>query len=218
MADPDRSTHSASRTRAAPKTSGRLVWPAMLGIALGTAVGGYLFWSHGQAQQAGETATDPGLDKPTAEECAIAQAALKAIHASGDDAGWRANLGPLTLKARSQGINPVDVPGYADDEADNLRGKTIADWRGCAGMGAYVRGLSWSAMRADEDIAEVGLARPGVSASGDQAKVYELVAAPRQDAGGALMLARGPRLVTLARGPNQVWRVTTTSDLSRRGH
>jgi hypothetical protein len=185
----------------------------MLGIALGTAVGGYLFWSHGQAQHVGETATDPGLDKPTPEECAIARSALTAMHASGDDAGWRASLGPLTLKARSQGINPVDVPGYADDEADNLRGKTIADWRGCAGMVAFMRGLGWSPMSGDLDIAEVGLARPSVSASGDQAKVYAMVGAPRQDAGGALMLARGPWLVTLRRN-GAAWRVTAIVNLA----
>ena len=206
MADPDRSTHSASRPRAAPKTPTRYVWPAMLGIALGTAVGGYLFWSHGQAQHAAETVTDPGLDKPSPQDCAIARAALAAIHASGNDARWRASLGPLTLKARSQGINPVDVPGYADDEADNLRGKTIADWRGCPGLGAFVRGLGWSPMSGDVDIAAVGLARPGVSAAGDEAKVYEMVGAPSQNAGGALMRARGPWLVTLHRD-GAAWQV-----------
>ena len=217
MADPDRSTHSAGLARAAPKTPVRFVWPALFGIALGTAVGGYLFWSHGQAQRAAETVTDPGLDKPTPAECAIARAALSAIHAAGADARWRAGLGALTLKARSQGINPVDVPGYADDEADNLRGKTIADWRGCADLGVFVRGLGWSAMSDGEDIAEVGLARPGVNAAGDEAKVYEMVGAPRQDAGGALMLARGPWLVTLHRGANGVWSVAATSALAHAG-
>jgi hypothetical protein len=218
MADPDRSTHSARRARAARKSPVRYVWPALLGIGLGTAVGGYLFWSHVQAQYVAETVTEPGLDKPASEECAIARAALAALHGSGVDAGWRASYGPLTLQARSQLINPVDVAGYADDEADNLRAKAIADWRGCAGMGAFVRSLGWSPIGGDEDIAEVGLARPGVSASGDQAKVYEMVAAPRQDAGGALMLARGPWLATLARRPNRVWRVITTTNLSRPGH
>jgi len=214
MADPDRSTHSVRKARA-PAIPGRYVWPALLGLAFGTAVAGYVFWSHGHAQHVAESVSDPDLDKPTPAECAIARAALTAIHASGDDARWRASLGALTLKNRSQRINPVDVPGYADDESDNLRSKTAADWRACADMGAFVRGLGWSPMSDDVDIAELGLARPGVSASGDEAKVYEMVGAPRQDAGGALMLARGPWLVTLARGPNEVWRVTDRADLTK---
>jgi hypothetical protein len=234
MADPDRSTLRAGKARAGRSTPARYIWPALIGVALGTAVGGYLFWSHGRSQQAAETVADPSLDKPSPEDCAIARAALAAIHASGDDARWRASLGPLTLKARSQGVNPVDVPGYADDEADNLRGKTIADWRGCEGLGGFVRSLGcktiadwrgceglggfvrslgWSAMSGDEGIAEVGLARPGVNAAGDQAMVYEMVGAPRQDAGGALMLARGPWLVTLHRD-GVAWRVTATTDIA----
>ena len=213
MADPDRSTLRAGKARAGRSTPARYIWPALIGVALGTAVGGYLFWSHGRSQQAAETVADPSLDKPSPGDCAIARAALAAIHASGDDARWRASLGPLTLKARSQGVNPVDVPGYADDEADNLRGKTIADWRGCEGLGGFVRSLGWSAMSGDEGIAEIGLARPGVNAAGDQAKVYEMVGAPRQDAGGALMLARGPWLVTLHRD-GVAWRVTATTDIA----
>ena len=218
MPEPDRSTQRAGLARGAPKSPSRFVLPALLGVGLGTAVGGYLFWSNGQAQHAAETVAEPGLDKPAPEECAIARAALSAVSAAGDVDRWHAALGPLTMKARSQRTNPVDVPGYGDDEADNLRSKPIADWRGCAGMGAFVRALGWSAMRDDADIAEVGLARPGVNAAGDEAKVYEMVGAPRQDVGGALMLARGPWLATLHRAANGTWRVTAAAEVSRHGH
>src|SRR5579871_4082255 len=168
MADQrDRSTGERRLTSRGASPS-RLVLPLLLGFLAGTAAfAGYLYWSNQRSQRAAETATEPGLAKPDPADCRIVQAALAAIHASGDDVRWRASLGPLTLKSRSQGINPVDVPGYTDDEADNLRGKISADWRGCAGMGAFVRGLGWTAMSSDEDIAEVGVAPPGVNAAGD---------------------------------------------------
>lgn len=216
MPDPDRSTHSAGLARPSPKTPIRYLWAAMLGAAAGIAVGGYLFWSHGRAEHEAETTTEPGLDRPAPQECAAARAALTAMHASGDDVRWRESFGPLTLKTRSQTVNPVDVPGYSDDEADNLRAKAPADWRGCAGLGDFVRGLGLAPMSGDEDTAEVALGRPGFSAAGDEAKMYEVVRAPRQD-DGAMMLVRGPWLVTLRRD-GATWRTTAISDLSHRGH
>ncbi len=209
----DRST-GGHRLTSGGRSPTRLVWPLLFGFIAGTgAFAGYFYWSHQRAQLAAETAVEQGLAKPDPRDCAIARAALAAIHAAGDDARWRAALGPLTLKARSQTVNPVDVPGYADDEAENLRGKTAADWRGCAGMGGFVRSLGWSAMSGDEDIAEIGLAQPGVDAAGDEAKVYELVAAP-QPGSGALLRARGPWLATLHRD-GAGWRVTGRADVSR---
>ena len=198
----------------------RYVWPAMLGIVLGTAsVAGYVYWSQGKARQVVERVADPALAKPAAVECAIARAALTAVHASGDDKRWRANVrdSTMTLTAASHVINPADVPGYADDEADNLRVKVAADWRGCPGLGAFVRSLGWSAMGGDENIPELGLGRPGVNAACDEAKVYEAFAAPIGP-NDTPMLAAGPWLATLRRGADGAWRVSATTSLPRPGH
>jgi hypothetical protein len=215
-----RSTGGAGLTSGPRASPLRYLWPAMLGLVLGTAsFAGYVYWTQGQARQVAERVADPAVAKPAADECAIAQAALSAIHASGDDKRWRASVrdSTMTLTARSHVINPADVPGYADDEADNLRGKVAADWRGCAGLGVFVRSLGWSAMGGDDNIPELGLGRPGVNAAGDEAKVYEAFAAPLGP-NGAPVLARGPWLVTLHRDAGGAWRVTATTDLPRPGH
>ena len=101
------------------------------------------------------------MAKPTADECAIAQRGadrdprrrLRQGLADGRAASPRCRWPP-----HSKVINPADVAGYTDDEADNLRGKAAADWRWCPGMAAFVGGLGWSAMGGDEAIA---VHRPG---------------------------------------------------------
>ena len=216
MAEPP--SRSASPARKTPPPRIGFLWPAMVGGALGTAVALYLFWSHLQARHVAETVADPGLATPTPAECAIAKSALTAIHVAGEDARWEAGVGAttMTLKAHSQVINPVDVPGYTDDEADDVRGKGKADWRLCPGMDAFVRGLHWSAMSGDIDDAELGLSRPGVSKTGDEAKLYESFSAPAKgDNPEAPRQARGPWLATLVRVPDGAWRVTAIGDLSR---
>lgn len=215
---PDRSTHIAGLTSAKPPPgSRRYALPIVLGLVLGTgAFAGYLFWSHGVGQHAAEMAGDPDKAKPSAGECAIARAVLAAIHASSDDTRWRTGVGTttMTLKAGSQVINPADVSGYGDDEADDFRSKAAADWRWCPGMGVFVRGLGWGAMSDEADTPELSLGRPGMNAAGDEAKVYEAFMAPQAGA-GAQMLKRGPWLATLHPGPGGAWQVAETTDLTR---
>src|SRR5579864_6078677 len=64
----------------------RFLWPIALGLAVGSAIYyGYGWWSHrAPAQQAAADAPgDPDLDKPTADECAMARLAASAVHAAG---------------------------------------------------------------------------------------------------------------------------------------
>jgi hypothetical protein len=221
MADgADRSKRAVKRAggQASP---GRFVLPMALGLILGTATfAGYLFWSRINTQHALEAAPgDPDMAKPSAGECAIAQAALTAIHASGDDTRWRAAAAvkAMSLRAASQTINPSDVPGYGDEEAEDLRGKTAVDWRWCPGMGAFLHGLGWSPVNPDDSVANLALGRPGVNKAGDEAKTYEIFVVP-QAADGSLRVEGGPWLATLHRGAGDVWRVTSTTDLPRPGH
>lgn len=198
---------------------GRFVLPMALGLIAGTgAFAGYLIWSGIKTQHTLEAAPgDPDLAKPAAIDCSIAQAAVTAIHASGDDKRWEAAAGvkEMSLRATSQTINPSDVPGYSDDEIADLRAKTTADWRSCPGMGAFVRSLGWSAINPDESVANLALGRPGVNAAGDEAKVYETFVVPQPD-DGSLKLEGGPWLVTLHKDAGGVWRVTSTTALPRR--
>jgi hypothetical protein len=227
MADPpDRSTDTARLTSAKPRPEPhrgplRFAVPVILGVVLGSAAfGGYVFWSQGKAQHVAETVGEADMAKPAADECAIARAALAAIHASGDDARWPASVGAtaMTLKTYSPRVNPVDVPGFSDEEADNLRSKTTADWRWCAGMGDFVRGLRWRPMGADDSSALLGLARPAMNAAGDEAKLYETFAAPPAEGDTHAPLRRGPWLVTLHRNAGGAWQVESTTALSKASH
>jgi hypothetical protein len=170
-----------------------------------------------EQKQATDTTGDPDLAKPAPVECAIAQAALSAIHASGDDARWRAgaHVDVMSLRARSQVVNAADLPGYTDDEEDDLRSKSAADWRWCPGMGAFVTGLGWKAINPEETVAVVGLGRPGLSKDGGEAKVYETFLAPF---GGTLKMAAGPWVVTLHKGPAGAWTVVGTTPAPRPTH
>lgn len=193
------------------------MWPLLAGLALGTLAAGYLFWSRGEAQHLAETVGDPGMPRPAAEECAIARAAMSAIHSAGDDGRWIAASGwkTMTLRAHSQVVNPSDLPGYSDDEADDARVKPKADWRTCPGMADFVRSLHWDPLSADIDSAQLSLGRPGVSKAHDEAKLYEVFTAPAPDSNpDAPRLKRGPWLVTLHPGPGGAWRVTARDDLS----
>jgi hypothetical protein len=207
---------------AAPRPSPfRLLGPIALGLAAGSAIyGGYEYWSHQKAQHQAlvDAPGDADLAKPTADECAVARAALTAVHAAGADKAWRTGAGAseMSLVAQSKVINPADVSGYSDDEADNLRAKSAADWRWCPGMAAFVGGLGWSPM-GDDNMASVALGRPGMNKAGDEARAYEAFVAPKADSGGVLLLARGPWVVTLHKGPNGAWQVTSTDDLKRAG-
>ena len=207
------------RKRAGGQMSpGRLVLPMALGLIAGTgAFAGYLIWSGMKTQHTLEAAPgDPDLAKPAAVECAIAQAAVSAIHGAGDDKRWEAGAGvkEISLRATSQTVNPSDVPGYSDDEIADLRGKTTADWRACPGMGAFVRGLGWAAINPDESVANLAMGRPGVNTAGDEAKAYETFVVPDADE-GSLKLAGGPWLVTLHKDPGGAWHVTSTTALPR---
>jgi len=189
----------------------------LAGLVLGTAAYfGWRLWSDHQVQQVVAANGDADLAHPAAQECAIARAAIAAFHASGEDKRQLASAGEkaMTVTARSKVVNPIDVPGYADDEAQDLRGKSPPDWRWCAGLGAFVHGLGWSPMGADEDIPELGLGRPAINAAGDEAKVYEVFVAP--DANGGPRLKAGPWLATLRKGPGGAWAVTATTALPRR--
>ena len=112
----------------------------------------------------------------------------------------------MSLRTRSQVINPADFPNYSDDEEANLLGKAPADWRACAGVETFMTGLGWKPMGDDQDYAELGLGRPAVNKTADEAKVYETFSAPVQ---GGMKLAAGPWVATLRRGPNG-WQVSAT--------
>jgi hypothetical protein len=120
----------------------------------------------------------------------------------------------MSLAVYSKVINPADVSGYSDDEADNLRSKSAADWRWCPGMAAFVGGLGWRPMDGDDVVAALALGRPGLNKAGDEARAYEAFLAPRTDS-GVLRLTRGPWLVTLHKAPGGAWQVTSTDDLKR---
>jgi len=196
----------------------RVLAPIALGVVVGSALySGYMYWSHQKSQQAHADAPgDADLAKPAPEECAIARVALHAIQVAGADKAWQtgANVTEMSLAAQSKVINPADVAGYSDDEADNLRGKSAADWRWCPGMAAFVGGLGWRPMGGDDPIAVLALGRPGLNKAGDEARAYEAFLAPNPDT-GVLKLTRGPWLVTLHRNPNGAWLVTSTDDLKR---
>lgn len=218
MADQSGGSGRAGKRAAGQMSPGRFVLPMALGLIAGTgAFAGYLAWSGIKTQQTLVAAPgDPDLAKPSAVECAIAQAAVTAVHASGDDARWKTAAGvkAMSLRAASQVINPSDVPGLGDDEIADLRGKAAADWRSCPGMGTFVRGVGWSAIDPDESVANLALGRPGVNRAGDEAKAYEAFVAPQAD-DGALKLEGGPWLVTLHRGAGDGWRVVATTALPR---
>jgi hypothetical protein len=219
MSDDDRLTGSGRLTRVqrpAGVPPGLLI-PLVLGLVLGTAVAIYAFWSHTHDQHLAETVADPGMGGLPAQECAIAKAAIAAFHTSGQDARQSASVGAkeMTLKAHSLVVNPTDVPGYDDDEADDVRGKPKADWRACAGMGDFVRGLKWIPLSDDIDSAELSVSRPGVNTAGDEAKVYESFSGPTPDNHDATRETRGPWLLTLKKGANGTWVVAATADAPR---
>ena len=193
--------------------------PIALGLGVGSALYfGFMYWSHQQSQRQALTAAqgDPAMAKPTAEECAIARAALTAIHAARTDKTWLTGAGAdeMTLATDSKVINPADVAGYTDEEADDLRGKAAADWRWCPGMATFVGGIGWKPMGGDDPIAVLTLGRPGLNKAGDEARAYEAFMAPNPDS-GVLRLKNGPWLVTLHRAPNGAWQVTSTDALKR---
>jgi hypothetical protein len=196
-----------------------LVVPAALGLASGSAIYfSYLWWTHREVahQAVVAAAGDPDLDRPTADECAMARAVASAAHATGDDKRWEAAAGATTMSlgAHSKIINPADVAGFTDDEADNLRGKSAADWRWCAGISTFVTGLGWSQMGIDYGVAELGLGRAAVDKPGDEARMYEAFIAPKGDS-GMLMLTQGPWVVSLRKGPSGAWQVTSRDQLKK---
>jgi hypothetical protein len=197
----------------------RLLATIVAGLLVGSALyGGYMFWTHHKAQQALVDAPgDEDMAKPAAEECAIARAALASIHAAGSDKTWQKGVGvtEMSLAPYSKVINPADVAGYTDEEADNLRSKATADWRWCPGMAAAVGGFGWKPIGpGDNGVAVLGLGRPGMSKAGDEARVYEAFLSPSATT-GALHVTRGPWLATLHKGPSGAWQVTATDDLKR---
>lgn len=218
MPDKDRSTRIANLTRPrAPTARLAEVWPvlAVMLLILG-GLGGYALWSGARERDEAASATDAGLDKPSAAECAIAEAAMDAAHGAGADARWaaRAGGGEFALRPHTGIVNPVDIPGYSDDEADNLRGKGEGDWRGCVGMGAFVRRLGWAPLGGDADAPQLGLGRPALNTAGDEAKVYETFAPPAGD-------GEGPRpksqhwLETLHKSRSGArWQVTASTNLA----
>jgi hypothetical protein len=207
--------------RKAPRPSPfRFLLPIALGLGAGSVVYfGYMWWSHhgaGQRAAAVDAPGDTDMDKPSADECAMARAAAAAVHAAGDDKRWEAGAGATTMSliAHSKVVNPADFAGFGDDEAASLNSKAPADWRWCAGMAAYVGGLGWSEMGSDYGVAGLALGRPGLDKAGDEAKMYEAFDAPKE-AGGAPMLAKGPWLLTLHKTPNGAWQVTSRDDLKK---
>jgi hypothetical protein len=197
----------------------RFVWPIALGLVVGSGLYyGYILWSHHKTgpQAAADAPGDPDMDKPTADECAMARLAASAVHAAGDDKRWQAGAGVTTMSviAHSKVVNPADFAGFADDEAASLNSKAPGDWRWCPGMAAHVGGLGWSAMGSDYGVAGLALSRPGLNKAGDEAKMYESFNAPKEE-GGAPMLAKGPWLVTLHKAPNGAWQVTSRDDLKK---
>jgi len=211
-------TTNAAKPAGARRSPFRLLWPIGLGLLVGSALyGGYIYWTQHKAQQAlADAPGDADMAKPAADECAIARAALAAAHAAKSDKAWQAGAGvqEMSLAIYSKVINPADVAGYTDDEADNLRSKAGADWRWCPGMAAFLGGLGWSQMGpGDNGVAVLGLGRPGMNKTGDEARVYEAFLSP--NAGGALHVTRGPWLATLHKGPTGAWQVAATDDLKR---
>ncbi|HEY1751480.1 MAG TPA: hypothetical protein VGG29_09455 [Caulobacteraceae bacterium] len=184
----------------------------LLPLAIGAALAAVAL--AGCSQQPAQVTGDPDLAKPAPGECAIAQAALSAIHAAHDDAHWQAAAGVdgMSLRPRSQVVNAADVPGYTDEEEDDLRGKAAADWRWCPGMASFIAGLGWKPMSTEEETAELGLGRPGLSKAGDEAKVYETFLAP---VGGSLKRSAGPWVMTLKHGPNGAWTVAATTPVAK---
>jgi len=217
MPDDDRSTAGERLTRA-HKPGLRLgaAGALILGVVLGTAAAGYIFWSRWHDQHAAETTADPDVAKLPAQECAIAKAALTAVHAAGDDTRWTAAVKAtqMTLRAHSLVVNPVDIPGYTDDEADDVRAKPQGDWRACDGMADFVRGFKWTPLSDDIDSAELTLARPGIDKAGDEARVYETFSAPPTSGNPDDPRQKlGPWLVTVKKGANGAWAVTATTAL-----
>ena len=200
---------------------GRFVLPMALGLIVGTGVfAGYLFWSQAKTQQALAAAPgDPDLAKPSPVECAVAEAAVSAVHGSGDDAKWKAAAGvkDMSLRAASQIVNPSDLPGLGDDEIADLRGKTTADWRACAGIGAFLHGVGWSPINPDESVANLALGRPALNQAGDEAKIYQIFVVPDADS-GSLRTAGGPWLVTLHKDAAGAWRAAGTVALPGSHH
>lgn len=207
---------AASGPRASPF---RHLVPIALGLLVGSALYfGFMYVSHQKSQQQAAVAAqgDADMAKPAADECLIARAALTAIHAAGADQAWETAGGvkEMSLASYSKVINPADVSGYTDEEADNLRSKSAADWRWCPGMGTFVSGLGWRGMGGDDPVAVLALGRPGLNKAGDEARAYEAFLAPRPES-GVLKLTRGPWVVTLHKGPTGAWQVTSTDDLKR---
>jgi hypothetical protein len=197
----------------------RFVVPIALGLVVGSAIYfGYIWWSHQKAgaQAVADAPGDADLDKPTAEECAMARAAAAAVHAAGDDKRWEAGAAQTTMSlvAHSKVINPADFAGFADDEAASLNSKAAGDWRWCQGLAASVAGLGWSAMGSDYGVAGLALGRPALNKAGDEAKMYEAFVSPKEE-GGAPMLTKGPWLVTLHKAPTGAWQVTARDDLKK---
>jgi hypothetical protein len=216
----DQPKPKSGRPRSSPF---QLLAPIALGLVVGSALyAGYMYWAHHTAQQKALAAApgDADMAKPAPEECAIARAALTAVHAAGADKAWRTHAAAdeMSLATHSKVINPVDVPGYTDAEADDLRGKAAADWRWCPGMTAFVSGLGWSAMGSDDYMAALALGRPGLSKDGDEARLYEAFLAPKAEADGGLMLSSGPWVVTLHKGADGTWAVASTTPVARPRH
>ena len=217
MTDP---TSGAAGKPKAPRASpSRFVVPIVLGLVVGSAIYfGYQWWAHRgpPGQPAVALAGDPDLDKPSADECAMARAATSAVHAAGDDKRWEAGAGVsgMSLDDHSKVVNPADFAGFTDDESANLNAKAPADWRWCAGMSAFVSGFGWNAMGSDFPVATLALGRAAVDKAGDEAKMYEAFMAQKADS-GVLGLAKGPWLLTLHKAANGAWQVTARDDLKK---
>jgi hypothetical protein len=138
---PDNSTDTGKP--AGPKRSPfQILAPIALGLVVGSALyAGYFIWSHYNHHQApAEAPGDADMAKPAPDECAIARAALHTIRVTGADKAWQTGAGvsEMSLATYSKVINPADVSGYSDDEADNLRSKSAAEGRR---RGARLRGV-----------------------------------------------------------------------------
>lgn len=189
-----------------------------LGLVVGSAIYyGYQWWTHRDthAQPPAALAGDADLAKPAADDCAMARAAASAVHAAADDKRWEAGAGvtSMSLGDHSKVINPADFASISDDEGDNLNSKPPADWRWCPGMSAFVSGFGWNAMGSDYPVATLSLGLPAVDKAGDEAKMYEAFLA--QKASGVLGVAKGPWLLTLHKGANGAWQVTSRDDLKK---
>jgi hypothetical protein len=221
MSDGANGQNRAKRRAGGPPAPGRFILPMILGLVTGSiAFGGYLFWSGLKTQHTLEVAPgDSDLAKASAVECAVAQAVVSGVHASGEDAKWKAAAGVkvMSLRAASQIVNPSDLPGLDDDQIADLRGKGAADWRSCTGMGTFVRGLGWSAINPDESDPNLALGRPGVNKAGDEAKIYEVFIIPDAD-NGSLKVGGGPWLATLHKDAGGAWSVTSTVALPSHRH